>query len=195
MDAVVVAGGAGRRFGGDKVVAQRAGHRQVDVVVAGLRGLSGEVVVACGARSLGVTGTREVVDDPDLRGPLAGVVAGLAAVAAGDWHVDGELAAVVAADLVMPSVALLVALATHARQVDVPGVMPVVAGRPQPLHAVVAPSLAARLRSCAATNGQRLIEAMTCAGVATVAESTWRPWAPQARPGRDIDTPDDLASL
>lgn len=185
MDVVVVAGGRGRRFGGDKVLHARGGGRQIDVVVQQLAGLGGRIVVACGPRPLGVPGTIEVVDDPHVQGPLAGVVAGLEAA-------GGDLVAVVAADLVAPSPALLKATAGHARGLGVPGAMPAVDGRAQPLHAVVDPGAAAALRTAAARTGSRLIESLLAIGVVIVDEATWRPWAPDAMPGHDIDTREDL---
>lgn len=185
MDVVVVAGGRGRRFGGDKVVHPRDGRRQVDVVVARLRDLGGRVVVAAGTRRLCIPDSVEVADEPGCVGPVAGVVAGLRAA-------TGPLAAVVAADLVEPSVALLQACAQHATGLGVAGAMPMVQGRPQPLHAVVAPDVADDLRAAAVANGHGLITAMLDVGVVPVDQATWHGWVPDARPAWDIDTRADL---
>jgi len=195
MDVVVLAGGRSRRFGRDKLVISRDGRRQIDVVVASLADLGGEVVVAVGDRSLGVPGTLEVGDEPGLVGPLAGLVAGLVALGAHGHDEPGEMVAVVAGDLVAPSAELLRACAEHACADGVSGAVPVVAGRAQPLHAVVAVGLAPALRSSAATWGHRLGATLAANGVVTVAESTWRGWAPAARPELDIDAPKDLDRL
>lgn len=195
MDVVVLAGGGSRRFGRDKLVVSRDGRRQVDVVVARLADLGGEVVVAVGSRSLGVPGTLEVGDEPGMVGPLAGLVAGLVALAAAGHHEPDEMVAVVAGDLVAPSVELLRACAEHARADGVPGAIPVVAGRVQPQHGVVAVGLAPALRASAATWDDRLGATLAANGVVAVAESTWRGWAPTARPELDIDTPEDLERL
>lgn len=188
LDVVVVAGGRGRRFGGDKVVYPRAGRRQVDVVVDAVRPVAATVLVAAGSRPLHVPDTVEVADAPDLGGPLAGVVAGLRAATT-------ELVAIVAADLVMPSPPLLLGCAAHASTHDLPGVMPLVAGRAQPLHAVVRAGVAPDLQRAAARSGHGLLGAFMQVGVVEVPATTWRRWAPDAHPGRDIDTPEDLRHL
>lgn len=188
FDVVVVAGGRGRRFGGDKVVHPRAGRRQVDVVVAAMRPVAATVLVAAGSRPLHVPDTVEVADAPDLEGPLAGVVAGLHAATT-------ELVALVAADLVMPSTALLLGCAVHARTHDLPGSMPLAGGRAQPLHAVLRADLASDLEQAAARSGPGLVRALRDVGVVQVPPTTWRRWAPDARPERDIDTRQDLRHL
>lgn len=184
MDVVVVAGGRGRRLGRDKALVPRGDDRQVDVVVAAVRPLGGVVVVAHGARVLDLPATVGVADEPDLVGPLAGLVAGLRVA-------TSDVVAVVAVDLVRPDADLLLALATHARDHDLPGAMPVVDDRPQPLHAVVRRNLADSL----ATAGPRLVTALDAVGVHRVPESTWLPWTPTAQPAHDLDTPADLTAL
>lgn len=188
MDVVVLAGGGSSRFGGDKVVHPRNGRRQVDVVVDMLRAAGGRVVVAAGDRSLHVPGTVEVPDARGIPGPLAGVLAGLEVART-------PFVALVAADLVQPSVCLLRALAAHAASLDAPGAMPLVNGRPQPLHSVVARNVLDELRTTARTGEHGLIVALHGAGVVPVAHPVWRRWVPGAVPDRDIDTRADLLQL
>ncbi len=185
VDVVVVAGGASQRMGRDKIVLVRDGQRQVDHVVAAVASLGGRVVLAHGSRPIVVAGTLGVSDTPGLAGPLAGVVAGLDVAST-------QLVAVVAGDLVAPHAGLLAALAAHVRRHDLPGAMPVVDGRVQPLHAVVRRDLRVHLRT---TEQPRLVAAFRDAGVADVAEERWRAWTADARPADDIDVPDDLARL
>lgn len=188
MDAIVLAGGGSRRFGTDKVVHPRDGRRQVDVVVDMLRSLGGRLVVAAGDRSLDVIGTVEVQDAAGVQGPLAGVLAGLEVA-------QSDLAALVAADLVQPSVCLLEALASHAAGQGAPGAMPLVNGRPQPLHSVVAPAVVNDLREATRTGEHGLIVALRMVGVLPVPHAVWRRWVPGAVPDRDIDTRADLLQL
>ena len=188
MDVIVLAGGGSRRFGGDKVVHPRDGRRQVDVVVDMLRPLGGDVVIAAGDRALHVPDTIEVADAPGVPGPLAGVLAGLEVA-------ETPFVALVAADLVHPSVCLLQALRTHAVTVGARGAMPLVNGRPQPLHSVVAPVVLDDLRTTARSGEHGLIVALHRAGAVPVAHPVWRRLVPGALPDRDIDTRADLARL
>lgn len=188
-DVIVLAGGRGRRFGADKVVHPRAGRRQVDVVVDAVRPMGGRILVAAGTRPLAVPDTIEVPDDPDHAGPLAGILGGLEAATTAQ-------VAIVAADLVEPSVALLQALADRVGREDLPGLMPLVQGRPQPLHAVIRGDLRDALERAAARHpGAGLITVLRGVGVACVPQRRWREWVPRAVPERDIDTRADLRHL
>lgn len=94
-DAVVLAGGSGRRFGGDKTAARIGGVSLLDRVLAAAASASRRVVVGAPRPVLAdVTWTCE---EPPGGGPAAGVVAGLAHVDAG-WTVllAGDLPFVVA---------------------------------------------------------------------------------------------------
>lgn len=187
LDVVVLAGGRGRRLGTDKATLEVAGQRQVDRVVARVRPLGGTVVVARGDRPLAVASTTEVADEPGVAGPLAGVLAGLAAV-------RSDHAAIVAVDLVAPSATLFAALFGHVRARGLTGAMPLVGEWPQPLHAVIARSCRETLLAASATSAS-LVAAFDVAGVTRVPETRWRPWAPAARPADDLDTPADLRRL
>lgn len=185
IDVVVVAGGRGRRLGTDKAALRIGGRRQVDVVVDAIGGLGGRIVIAHGPRVLDVVGTVPVPDVADLRGPLAGVVAGLRATTT-------PLVAVVAVDLVQPDADLLAGLAAHVRpEPTLAGAMPIEDGRVQPLHAVVRRGLATPLL---VGGSDRVVSAFTAAGVAAIPEATWRTWSPHAHPSHDVDTPRDLAA-
>lgn len=189
LDVILLAGGQGHRFGSDKVIHPRRGARQVDVVVDRVRALGGTVVIAVGDRPLSVADTVEVPDDAGHQGPLAGLMGGLQVV-------ETTEVAVVAADLVAPSMALLQACARHLRTHQLPGVMPSVGGRPQPLHSVLRADLLDDLRRVAReVPGDGLTSALTRAGVVSLPQRTWRPWAPRAMPARDIDTRSDLRHL
>lgn len=186
IDAVVVAGGVGRRLGQDKALVSRGHQTQVAHVVATLRPLGGTIVVAHGPRVLDLPQTIGVPDPPGLVGPVAGIVAGLDAA-------TSDVVAIVAVDLVAPDVDLLRALADHVRgDAARHGLMPVQDGRLQPLHAVVRQEVGYVL---ARSGEDRLLAAYAFAEIDEVAEDDWRPWAPTADPARDIDTPADLPDV
>lgn len=184
MDAVVLAGGGSRRLGQDKATVDVGGSRQVDRVVAALRALGGQVVLAGGADPPEVDDTITVDDEPGLAGPLAGIVAGLRTA-------DTPLVAVVAVDVVDPSVRLLRALALEAERTGAAGLVPIVGGRWQHLHSVLRRVVGPGLADADQQSARVALEEL---GVVGVAEDTWRAWAPEAHPEHDIDTPADLAS-
>ena len=84
VSGLVLAAGAGRRFGGPKALARLNGVRLVDRAVATLaRGGCTDLLVVAGAAPLVVPGA-EVVDNPDWQSGMgSSLVAGLAHLAAG----------------------------------------------------------------------------------------------------------------
>lgn len=134
IDAIVLAGGRSRRMGRDKATLAVHGARQIDRVIGLLAPLEGRVVIARGGlASLGIEryDVLEVPDDPGLTGPIAGVVAAAP-------HVDADAVALIAVDMPAVNAALLERLAAMVRRTRRAGAVPVVDGRAQPLHAVVA---------------------------------------------------------
>lgn len=175
---VVLAGGASRRFGTDKLAAALAGATVLDTVLTALPPHWPVIVVgpprAC-ARE--VTWTRE---DPPGGGPLAGVAAGLALV-------DTDLVAVVAGDMpyAAPAVVALVgALRRAPGEVDA-----VVAadddGQANPLLAAYRAGAArAMLPSPAHDRPAKLLLGLA-----------HRELAVSGRAGRDVDTRADLEAM
>ncbi len=162
LDAVVLAGGGSRRMGRDKPLLRVDGERLVDRVVRIVGAVADRVVVAAGTRPLRVA-EATVVPDPG-EGPLAGIVAGLAAV-------DAPHVAVVAVDQPDPCPGLLLTLAQ--RRGGAVGAAPVVGGRLQPLHAVwgraALPDLRAVLRA-GERSPTRVLEDL---GAVRVGPSVW----------------------
>ncbi len=131
-DAVVLAGGAGRRMGGrDKVTARVHGHTLLDRVLTACQGAERTVVV--GPRR---PAAREVLwtrETPPGGGPVAAIAAGLARLATGKGS-DTPTVLVLAADLpfLIPATLEALVAATHSHD----GAVLVDAdGRPQPLVA------------------------------------------------------------
>lgn len=167
-DAVVLAGGQGRRLGGvSKADVVVAGTSMLDRVLRAARGARRVVVV--GPDALGRPGLETVLEDPPLGGPAAGLDAGVTRLGR-----DGDAAVLVLAcdvplaEHVVP--ALLGALdaapgADGAQLLDA-------AGRPQPLLAVYRrPALVGALdrhRDEGGVRGlpmRRLVEGMDLVGV------------------------------
>ncbi len=93
-DAIVLAGGTGRRLGGvDKATLAVAGRPLLDRALEAVD--RAEKVVVVGAVEV-PKGVRQVVEDPPGGGPVAGLVAGLAALA--DGRTPQDWVAVVAVD-------------------------------------------------------------------------------------------------
>ena len=128
FDAVVLAGGRGRRLGGNKPEVRVGGRALLDHALAAVA--AAERVVVVGPSALARPGIPTVLEDPPDGGPVAGLAAGLAFLDA-----DG-LVAVLACDVPRAGSALPALLAA-ARAGDVDGARLVSAdGRPQHLVAV-----------------------------------------------------------
>ncbi|QBE47933.1 molybdenum cofactor guanylyltransferase [Leucobacter triazinivorans] len=96
IDAVVLAGGRGRRMGGrDKAVLRLGGERLVDRAVAAARGAGARRIVVVGPAHAGTGGVVIVREDPPFTGPLAALAAALP-------HVRAEWMLLLSCDLVRP---------------------------------------------------------------------------------------------
>ena len=130
VSGIVLAGGSGTRLGADKALLKFGERTLLEIVVERLSRLTGDVVVACGAGTrAGWPGAdaRTVTDRVAGRGPLAGVDAGLRAIAA-------EAAIVVACDMPFLNAALLSHMVDCLAGHEV--VVPEIDGRLHPLHGV-----------------------------------------------------------
>jgi len=193
VDGIVLAGGAGTRFGGDKTAAVVGGRSLLGRAVQTLVDAGTGVVVVVGPRlpedlTTGPDGARLVLtrEDPPGSGPVAGLLAGLREVGAPTvW--------VLAADLPGVSRAVLADL-LDALDADPDAEAAVAAdagGRAQWLTAAyrTAPLVAACEAAVAGATGDRGPSVRGVVGRLAVAEVAPRPgW------GRlvDVDTPEDL---
>lgn len=76
---VVLAGGEGARMGGDKPLRLWRGQRLIDRALALAHGYGEDVAIAVRrADQIGATRERQLVDRPDVAGPLAGLHSALA---------------------------------------------------------------------------------------------------------------------
>lgn len=178
FDAIVLAGGSGRRLGGvDKAAVTIAGLPMLDRVLAACSAARRVVVVGAERPT-----SREVswaMEDPPGGGPLAGVGAGLAAL---DVQLGGSVV-VLACDLPY----ITPAAVRRLRDV-LPGhdaaIFADADGRPQPLAGAYAtPALQAALTAVGNLRGQRFWRALD--------HLRWVP-VPDRGAARDCDTLDDL---
>lgn len=175
VTAIVLCGGRGRRFGGDKTQALLGDRTVLDQVVSGLPD-AWPVVCAGPARPL----SRDVVwcrEDPVGGGPVAALLAALGLVRT-------ELVVVLGGDMPFaPYAAPALVAALHA-QPDLDGVVGRdVDGRLQPLLGAyrAAALLAAMPRPAAAAPLMRLLDGLRLDTVQVTSEAA-----------ADVDTPDDL---
>ena len=132
VSGIVLAGGQSRRLGRDKAVELLGGKPMIRRVLERVAGLTSENIVVVADEARGTTlplleDTRVAVDVHPGMGSLGGIFSGLAA-AGNEWAI------VAACDMPFLNADLLGYLLSLREGVDV--VAPVVAGRPEPTHAL-----------------------------------------------------------
>jgi molybdopterin-guanine dinucleotide biosynthesis protein A len=189
--AIVLAGGASRRFGRDKLAEPVRGRPLLEHAIDAVRPVAGSIVVVLApGDERHVPPDVRVVHDPIAhQGPLAGVVVGLSTLDAGV-----ERVIVLGGD--MASVAPAVLADLLARVAD-----PRVASawlrddegheRPLPLALRVSEA-AAQAVALLATSERRLRALPLALDAVAVPPVVWRPLDPDGATLRDVDTPEDL---
>lgn len=181
---IVLAGGRSARMGRDKALLDAGGQPLVVALARRLAELGGEVLVASGdGGRLAGLGLDEVADVVAGAGPLGGIVAGLE-------RASTTLAAVVAVDMPEASPAVLRLLAAAHR--GEPAVVPAVAGRLQPLHAVWATAAAGDLRRLLADGQRSVTAAARLLGARVAGPQVWAPADPAGAFARNVNRPRDL---
>lgn len=196
LSGLVLAGGASRRMGTDKAQILFDSEPLVIRAVRILGQVCTDVVVASGdGHRLDHLGVTQVADALPGAGPLAGIAAGLESA-------RHDLVAVIAVDMPAASPAVLALLAGLWR--GEAAVVPVVAGRWEPLHAVWARSAAPGIVACLQAGERRVMGALTALGARLVGEAEWEaaeaseaaaPNGPNPRKGRfaaNLNAPMDL---
>jgi molybdopterin-guanine dinucleotide biosynthesis protein A len=199
---IVLAGGASRRFGSDKLAAPLADGRSVLAHAVDALALVADPIVVVLAPGVAETdlGRPAIVarDREAFGGPLAGLAAGLDALAAGTDAPGGELAAsvalVVGGDMpwLVPQVLSLLADGVE-RFDDIRAlVLDHVPTAVLPMAVRVADARAAA-HDLLAFDHRRLRALLEALGAGAVPLEVWLPLDPDARTLRDIDTPAALA--
>jgi molybdopterin-guanine dinucleotide biosynthesis protein A len=189
---IILAGGASRRFGRDKLAEPLDGRPLLERAIEAVRRLTPDVVVvlAPGDDRPLPPDVRIAHDPVAHEGPLAGVAAGLAAL---DEAVDRVI--VLGGDMPSASPAVLAALlgrlddpAVDAAWLDDDG-----RARPLPLAIRRAPA-AARATALLETGERRLRALPEALGAVVIDAPTWRALDPTGATLRDIDEPADLGA-
>jgi molybdopterin-guanine dinucleotide biosynthesis protein A len=194
--AIVLAGGASSRFGGDKLAAVYLGRPVLHHALASAAAVADPVVLVLApgaplpALPAGLDRSLLIARDAVAhQGPLAGLAGGLAALPAGV-----ERAIVVAGDMpaLVPAVlrALLDAIGPDAGV----AVASLEADPTSPLPMAVRPSLAGPAITALLAADRRSLRALLEAVPSVVVPAaTWRRLDPDAATLRDVDTPGDLS--
>lgn len=197
ITAVVLAGGASSRFGGDKLAAELDGIPVLERTLRALVAADFAPLVAIGPyvpipiAAERVEGVRVVRDIEAFGGPLAGLAAVLPGLAASGVQV----ALVTGGDMPTPVPAVLQLLLDALAADDAPAAVTLEAEpfAALPMAIRVGPALAAA-QAVIEGSGRRSLRAMLGAvPSAVIPAATWRALDPAAATHRDIDTPADLA--
>lgn len=200
---IVLAGGASRRFGSDKLAASVEGRSVLDRAIDALAAVVDEVIVVVAPgddRSLPPR-CRRVEDPTAFEGPLAGLATGLAASLSGDRveaidhrgeTAPSEVVLVVGGDMPALRPAVLRHLVSAVRDGAAGAVLhDGSAGRPLPAAYRLGPAAAATRRLL--DRGERRLRALPDALDATVIPvRAWRLLDPDAATLVDVDRPADL---
>jgi molybdopterin-guanine dinucleotide biosynthesis protein A len=193
VSGIILAGGAARRFGGDKLSAPYDGTQLLDRAVAAVAAHSTEVLVVLApgderALQTGTVPIRRVHDPMPHGGPLVGLLAGLEAarepivlVAGGDMPtMAGEVLRALVGALVAAEAAADAALLVL-RNVD------------QPLPAAFRNGAATQAARRLIAEDERSLKALLrTLRLRRLGEPEWRGLDPAAETLRDVDRPSDL---
>ena len=185
---IVLAGGASRRFGGDKLAEPIAGFSLLERSVGALAGLVDEIVVVLAPdraepdlRTGGATAIRYVADPEPFGGPLVGLRTGLGAA-------RGSTVLVVGGDMPSMRPAVLEQLLRRA-----PAALADQAGVLRPLPCALSRDLARAAAEVLLNGGERRLRALLAElGTAALPWVEWQSNDPDALTLVDIDERSDL---
>jgi len=179
----VVAGGRSERMGRDKALLPWADGTLLDHALRRLRSVCPEVRILSGAEpryaDRGVAVHTDVVADA---GPLGGIHAGLSSL-------TDPLGLFLGVDVPLVPAALLTALVAAAEGSD--AVVPVLAGRPEPLCAVYRRTCLDAVARRLEAGERKMTSFWPDVRVRTLAEPELAPFGDPAEMFRNVNTPDD----
>ena len=187
--AVVLAGGASRRMGRDKRMlpwgtdADGRPRTLLQSVVDTLAAVADDVIVVANDRP-DIERARVVPDAIPGSGSLGGILSGIEAA-------RHERVFVAAADMPFLNVALVRDLLGRLEGHD--AVVPIVGGRPEPLHAVYGPAVAIAARRQIGRGQLKIALAFEGLDVVRVPEAELRALDPDLLSFRNVNTPEDYA--
>jgi molybdopterin-guanine dinucleotide biosynthesis protein A len=191
---IVLAGGASRRFGRDKLAETVDGLSLLERAVDGVRPVVSLilVVLAPGDDRVLPAGAVAIHDPVAHEGPLAGVAAGLTAL--DGLHAGLDQVIVVGGDMPSVAPAVLALLLDQLRDGRVDAAWLTDGdGRERPLPlALRAPAALARCAALLAAGDRRLRALPLSLPAAAVGPASWRPLDPEGGTLRDVDVPADL---
>jgi molybdopterin-guanine dinucleotide biosynthesis protein A len=194
VSGIVLAGGASRRFGADKLAATLDGRTLLDLAVASVAAVSSEVVVVVAPgddRALPDAGSvpvRRATDPETHGGPLVGLLAGLEAA-------REPVALVAGGDMPSLSVDVLLTLVRTllATEGSADAAVLVRHGSVRPLPAAVRNGAATQAaRRLLAEDERSLMALVRALRTREVGEHEWRGLDPGGDTLRDVDAPADL---
>lgn len=189
VSAIVLAGGASRRFGSDKLAARLGDRPLLEHVLDALEAVTSDITVVVGPGDERVlpAGVRTAHDPRPHEGPLAGLVTGLEAIPAGS-----AIVLVVAGDMptVRPAVLRLLVDAVAA---GAPAAVLHDGVAPRPLPAAYARESVRTAAARLIDAGERRLRALPDALAATaIPAAVWQGLDPAAATLHDVDRPEDL---
>lgn len=197
--AIVLAGGASTRFGSDKLLAELDGRPVLHHALDAVGGIANPIVLVIAPDAppppipAGLEHQVTIMRDAILHGgPLAGLAAGLVALAGVDRGFDGA-ALVIGGDMphLVPGVLTLLAAAVD-RDAVIGGAV-LEADPPCVLPLAIRPSIAGPIVHALLREDRRALRALLDRlPVAVVPAVAWRAIDPDARTLVDIDVPGDL---
>lgn len=182
--AIILAGGKSTRFGRDKAFEPLAGKMLIEHVADVLRGLFPEVMIVANAPRLFQGFDLAVASDviPGA-GSLGGILTGLI-------HSGSGRCFVAACDMPFLRADLVAELYERSVRYDV--VVPVVAGEPEPLHAVYSKRCIRPIVGMIAEGQYRIVGLYKRVSVLKVREEEWKLFDPEGASFFNINTPSDF---
>ncbi len=187
LSGIVLAGGRSRRLGTDKAELTFDDRTLLEIVIDRLSSVCPQVIVASGSRSardIPALPVQFVSDTIPGAGPLAGVQAGLAVA-------PTAFSLVVACDMPFLNLPLLDYMAGLPRRYQ--ALVPRVADRWHPLHAVYARSCLPAIESLLARGGNSMKELLSRLDVRTLSEEEMRHHDPEGLSVFNLNNQQDLA--